>query len=698
MKITVPIFTIALLVSLFVEPLIAQKEADLNPAEIDTLFLHDEIIVTAQRFEDRAFDRPEVISTLNAADLMLLTPMSTPDALSFLPGVWMQKTNHGGGSPFIRGLTGYQTLILIDGIRFNNATFRSGPNQYLNTIDPYTLHRVEVMKGQGSVQYGSDAIGGVINLMTYSPGFSEGKTTVDSRVYAKGMSDDMEYTGRVALDIAGEKFAVSGGVTYKKLGDIQAGGQKGRLTPTNYRENALDLKSKFKLGGAQVLTVGGQFLRQAEVPLYHQLISGEFQTYLFDPQQRSMAYAKWETSLNSKLFSQLRVVLSNQQSLEKRKKQKTGDDLFAEETDRVNTTGISFEWISQPTAFWKISSGMEGYFDQISSNTIVTDVRTSEQQSQRGLYPDQSKGSNMAVFSQHTFQLKRFNVTTGVRFNSVRLSLEDDLFGESVIKPTAIVGNLGLVHKLSKNFRLIASMNSAFRAPNINDVSSFGLADFRYEIPNYDLKPEKSRNLELGLKFKNNKSSLGLSAFHNKLKDLIANVPGSYNGMDSIDGVKVYQRENINKAVIKGIEAEWFHAFNQKIGTFGFIGYTFGQNISADEPMRRIPPLNGRIGIKYQLKQQWQVRVDWIFAAEQSRLSGGDIADDRIALGGTPGWNTANLLLAYQKKFFVIDIGMQNIFNEAYRTHGSGVDGVGRSLWVAIKIYIGSGRNLALSD
>ena len=92
-------------------------------------------------------DRPEAITTLNNQDIRLGTATSTPDALSVMPGVWMQQTNLGGGSPFIRGLTGYHTLILVDGIRLNNATFRSGPNQYLNTIDPLLIDHVEIMKG-----------------------------------------------------------------------------------------------------------------------------------------------------------------------------------------------------------------------------------------------------------------------------------------------------------------------------------------------------------------------------------------------------------------------------------------------------------------------------------------------------------------------------------------------------------------------
>ena len=100
----------------------------------------------------------------------------------------MQQTNLGGGSPFLRGLTGYHTLILIDGIRLNNSTFRSGPNQYLNTIDPLLINHVEVMKGQGSVPYGSDALGGTILLSSKSPDFSVTGNKLKGSLYGKYMS------------------------------------------------------------------------------------------------------------------------------------------------------------------------------------------------------------------------------------------------------------------------------------------------------------------------------------------------------------------------------------------------------------------------------------------------------------------------------------------------------------------------------
>ena len=159
---------------------------------LSTIYLNNSVIISAQRYETDAFERPESIAYLSKAQLNQLSPMSMPDALSHVPGVWMQKTNHGGGSAFVRGLTGYQTLLMLDGIRLNNSTYRSGPNQYLNTIDPLMIANVEVLRGGGSVQYGSDAIGGTIHLLSKDPIFSNQGIKLSGNVYGKYWSLGME--------------------------------------------------------------------------------------------------------------------------------------------------------------------------------------------------------------------------------------------------------------------------------------------------------------------------------------------------------------------------------------------------------------------------------------------------------------------------------------------------------------------------
>jgi outer membrane receptor protein involved in Fe transport len=659
--------------------------------EVDTMatiYLNNSIIISAQRFGSNTFERYESASVLNQSQISSVSPMSMPQTLTYVPGVFVQKTNHGGGSAFVRGLTGYQTLIMLDGIRLNNSTYRSGPNQYLNTIDPLMISRVEVLRGNGSVQYGSDAIGGTIQMFSLTPEFAEHGRHIGGDIYGKFWSADMEQTVRGTFNVASSKFAMVTGFTYKDLGDIVAGGDLGTESPSGYDEYSMDFKGIYKVGTKHQLTCAYQFLKQMDVPLYHKLVTEEYQRYHFDPQERQLGYLRFESYYRKKFFSEVRYTISYQNSLEVREKQKTGSPVFTEEKDDVHTTGASVEVVSEIKKNWTASTGLEYYHDKVLSSTYSQNLETGETQTGRGLYPDNSLYDNFAVFSLHSFTMNKWNVAAGLRYNLVQLQVKDTLFGNTTIRPDALVGNVGVVYKLNDNHHLTAGINSSFRAPNINDVSSFGIADFRHEVPSYDLEPETSLNKEIGYKALFKRFSGAISLCHNKLNDLIANVPSEYNRMDSLDGYKVYTRENVKEAVIMGGEIETETKISNTMMAFGSLSYTYGQNTSDDEPLRRIPPLNGRIGVRALFLERFNAMGECFFAGAQRRLAAGDKADDRIAEGGTDGWAVVNLYAGYEHKLFNLTVSAQNIFNEAYRTHGSGIDGIGRSFWLSLRIRI----------
>lgn len=655
---------------------------------IKTIYLNNAVIIAAQRTETNSFDRSESIGYLEKSLLRLTSPMTAPQALSYIPGVWMQKTNHGGGSAFIRGLTGYQTLLLVDGIRMNNSTYRSGPNQYLNTIDPLTISSVEVLRGGGSVQYGSDAIGGTIQIISDNPDFSSSGVKVSGELYGKYWSSDMEKSGRGQINVGTKNFAFLGGFSYKDLGDIKAGGDLGTLSPTGYEEHSMDLKARYLIGKRHELVGVYQHLTQTDVPLYHKIAPGDYERYHFNPQSRDLAYLRLISNFDNKLFSELRYTISYQNSLEVREKQKTGSVVFVEEEDEVSTLGFNLDVVSVFNEHWNATTGAEYYHDHVASTAKLSDLEYETVTALRGLYPDGSLYDNLAFFTLHQYNAKKWNLSAGLRYNFVRLQVQDTLFGNTVISPGALVGNFGLVYKLNEHHHLTGNINSAFRAPNINDVSSFGIADFRYEVPAYDLKPEISLNKELGYKLHYEEFSGAVHVFHQNLNDLIANVPAQYQGLDSLDGFKVYQRENVNEAVIYGGEIELEGKLARQIIAFGSMSYTYGQNISSDEPLRRMPPLFGRAGIKGKFESGLNFMTECVFAGEQNRLSAGDMADDRIADGGTPAWSVINLYVGYQHSFFALNAGLENLFDSSYRVHGSGIDGIGRSLWVSVRLFI----------
>jgi outer membrane receptor protein involved in Fe transport len=150
-----------------------------------------------------------------------------------------------------------------------------------------------------------------------------------------------------------------------------------------------------------------------------------------------------------------------------------------------------------------------------------------------------------------------------------------------------------------------------------------------------------------------------------------------------IDGYQVYKKENVEEAYIQGLEAtaKWkpLSAFEINSG----VSYTYGQSITKNEPLRRIPPLNGRLAATYSIKKFFTT-AELLFADKQDRLAAGDKSDNRIPAGGTPGWKVVNLFAGYQLAAVKLNVGLQNLLNEDYRTHGSGINGVGRSAFLSI--------------
>ena len=248
------------------------------------------------------------------------------------------------------------------------------------------------------------------------------------------------------------------------------------------------------------------------------------------------------------------------------------------------------------------------------------------QSAKRGLYPDGSTMTSIAVFSMHTLDLQNWNVTAGARFNSFVNKVNDETLGMTKLTPSALVGNIALLRKLNKSSNLFVSVNTGFRAPNIDDLGTLGIVDFRYETPNFDLKPEQSLQYQIGYKHSDGKLKGEIYVYRNELYNLIirSRVEG-----DSIEGYPVYMKENIERAYIQGAETSWDYELNKSWMISGSMTYTYGQSITRDEPARRIPPVFGRLAVEYK-SDNWWINLEWQAAGKQSRLAKGDKEDNRI--------------------------------------------------------------------
>ncbi|MFC0774088.1 TonB-dependent receptor plug domain-containing protein [Terrimonas alba] len=666
--------------SLFPAVIVSAQQAD---EKKDTAIRSlDEVVVTAQRHQQQSLLVPYSVSTMSQQSIAERNSRTTPETLMGMNGVFVQKTNHGGGSPFVRGVTGNQTLILVDGIRLNNSTFRYGPNQYLNTIDPFTIKRIEVAKGTGSVQYGTDAIGGVVHILTIDPQFATGESALHGRVVGRYMTDDMEKTIRGEAMYSGKKFALITGIVKKNFGDLVGGDTTGRQSPSGYDEWSWDMKAKILLKKNIQLTLANQFLRQKNVPVYHKVVLENFAVNEMDPQQRLLSYARINMQGKSSFFKETEITFSYQQNIEGRNSRKNGSSSLRKERDVISTIGFTADIFSEFNKTWTANSGVELYYDNVGSTRKDINTQTGMSSNMRGLYPDDSRYGNYSLYSLHHFGFGKWIVDAGLRFNTFNIRISDTTLGNVKISPSAWVGNAALMYQLNKSQTVYAAFSSGYRAPNVDDMGTLGIVDFRHEVPTSGLKPEKSQHTELGYKFQAKRLSGTAAAYYMHLTNLITRVK-----MDGqvINGYQVYQKENTESAFIKGFETEMNWNVLKNLNVAGSIAYAYGQSLSRKEPLRRVPPFNGRLMSSYR-NTKWLAAAEFQFASHQKRLAQGDKDDNRIPAGGTPGWKVFNLFGGYKFSIVQLNAGVQNIFNEDYRTHGSGINAVGRSAWLSVNL------------
>lgn len=567
----------------------------------DTLYNQlDSIVVTSRNIKTSEAKSPNVISSIHQNQIRETNARTTPEALQGVAGVFLQKTNHGGGSAFIRGLTGNQTLLVIDGIRLNNATYRYGPNQYLNTIDMFTLEKVDVLKGIGAIEYGSDAIGGVIHLTTKEAN-TTGVNSFKLSNTSKFLSSQMEKTNRTEMSYATNKWTILGGLSIKRFGNIVGGDGVGNQAPTGYREKNYDIKAKVKISDNQEITFSTQNTIQRDIPIYHKIVLENFKINQVDKQVHNLNYLKYKYASNQKIVSEVLVTISQQRSIENRSNQKNNATLLRKERDTIHSTGITAEMIVKPTKNWTSNTGVDIYSDLVNSNTTETNTSANTQIQKRGLYPTGSIYNNNSLFNIHYLNLGKLSVIAGIRYNFLDIRINDTTLGNVTLKPSALVTNFGINYQLNKNNFIFGSISTGYRAPNIDDLGTLGIVDFRYEIPSYNLKPEKSKNIELGYKYNSVKTNFTVSVFQMNLKDVIARiiVDGQV-----INGYNVYTKKNIESSYIKGTEISVSHKINNHFAFQTNATYTYGQNVTKNEPMRRMPPFFGQNKLSWHSKNK----------------------------------------------------------------------------------------------
>ena len=626
------------------------------------------------------FDTPSAGSIVDVQDLIERQAPDMFRALQNEVGVLIQSTAAGQASPFIRGLTGQQVLILIDGIRLNNSTFRRGPNQYFNTIDPGMIDHLEILRGQGSVLWGSDAIGGAINVATRGADTHRGMFHGDyfghefTQYY--NTSNSAPYS---RLNVEGWVGSVGafGGASFLNVRDLDTGFDEFTRQPgTNYQQYAGDIKLNFLLDTNQMLTVSLQHFEQEDVPRSDRfpgfpLDRGGLNTFanarFFDPQQRDLAYLRYQALYPHELVDALTFTASyhRQREIQTRGVPTTR----FQETD-VETTGLNLVASKDFDQFGKWTFGADWYYDDIDSP--FGGAATGP------IIPDDAYYERLGVFLNWDVKLtKRLDANAGVRYESINTAGTPVVAGNPIfIKPTYQdwVGQLGLVYELNPSLHLVGSISEGFRAPNLDDLmaNNPNVLQVGQSLPSLGLIPERSINYEVGLKSNYDRLRTQTFVYWMDLENNIVSITAAPNTFASAN----------QNSFIQGVEFSGEYLLRDGWELYGNFWYTFGKNLVTQAPLSRVPPAQGVCGIRWRDPRihSYFAIYTWM-AARQDRLDPvRDVTDERIPVGGTPGFATLNMRMgrafgSYDEHR--VSLSLENITDQPYQVHGSGVLGTG---------------------
>ena len=637
------------------------------------------------------FTAPSNRSVIDLQDLLERAPADMLQALERETGVLMQRTQRGAASPFIRGLTGQQVLILIDGIRMNNATFRTGPNQYFNTIDPGMVDHIEVIRGPQTVLWGSDAMGGVINVVTR-------RTPVDAllndplRTWTSRYSsaDGGIYT-RLNYQFQKGDTRVFAGSGYGNFNDLDRGGDLGRQPATAYSQYSGDVRVDRLITENQAVTLSVQHFEQHDVFRTDRFPS---RRTIVDPQQRSMAYVRFQGTDMGKIYDNYMLTFSmhrqREQATDARSDKSYWDDM---ETDNYSY-GLQLLLGRELENGWNLTYGVDSYRDVVDSFRNRYDNLTNEfVSSPTPKYPDDGRFRQTGAFLQIDKELSdRLSFNGGVRFTRahaqgtpmVDVDHDNDPATDPESQPVFISPTFddwsaggGLNFKLDENTALVGSVSEGFRAPNLDDLAANNdnVQQAAADTPSVDLRPERSLSYELALRKEVDDMRWQASVFWTNIDDMILRTPAGTSS-ESI----LFSRSN-RDAEVNGVEFAAEKRLSTNWTAYGNFSYIYGQDLELEEPLSRIPPTQGVVGLRWRHSEKYEF-VDiysWL-VDKQDRLNFQDISDGRIPDGGTPGYGTISLRYGTElKENHLLRIELENILDKAYRVHGSGVDGAGVS-------------------
>jgi hemoglobin/transferrin/lactoferrin receptor protein len=670
-----------------------------------------DVVIYANKFP--TLSKNIVQRVVSLTDKVLIQQQAnTADILTASGQVFVQKSQAGGGSPVVRGFEASRVLLMVDGIRMNSAIFRAGHLQNIITVDNMILDRVEILYGPSSTMYGSDALGGVVNLYTKQPQLYI--SNVDSKKapwkiggnlvyrYGNGQNENRQH---IDVNIANNKWAYLTSFTNSSFGDMRQGNQRSAAYPdfgkrlfyvarenntdvvkdnsasvniqkfSGYNQTDLLQKVLFKPNENTVHLLNVQFSNSSDINRYDRLTETSkglpvFAEWYYGPQVRNMVGYKLSKEKLNGFFQDL-TLNANYQHLEEsrmtRRFKSNNKDYRFEEVDMI---GFNVDLLHQGKSS-ELHVGVESYYNKVWSTAYRNNIATNLRSSIATRYSDgPTNMSNYSVYAQHTqFLTGNWVLNSGLRLNNVQLNanfkdtaLMHFPFTDANQNNTALTGNLGMAYNGADGFRITFGFSSGFRAPNVDDLTKvFDTRTGYVVVPNKDLKPEYTYNTELNASKTAEKYSIGASVFFTRFKNALVVDKFKWNNASAIlyQGIMsdVYAMQNKAIANVYGFNINGSTNLTPNTIVAATYSYTKGRyinkdvnGVNAEKPLDHIPPTYGRVGIKQDVKK-FSAELFTVFNGWKRMKDynlNGEDNEIYATKDGMPAWQIWNINTNYQ--------------------------------------------------
>ena len=732
---------------IYVQHISYHKISVLKSSIQDTIFLTpkatslNEVVVSASKFQQSKKEVPQTIISIDSKAIQFSNPQTSADLLSNSGRVFVQKSQLGGGSPLIRGFSTNRLLITVDGVRLNNAIFRGGNVQNVLSINPFNVENTEIILGSGSVIYGSDAIGGVMNFYTTTPKLSESKTpNLSARSTVRYASANTEKTAHLDFNVGFQKWGFHTSASVSDFGDLKMGihGPDDYLslfynqqtnagdvmvsntTPriqkfTNFRQIHLAQKVLFKASDDLKFDLGIQYSTTSDYPRYDRLATYDSEGLLryaewnYGPQDWLLANIQMtKLSSRSNFYDKIKISAAYQNFKESRINRRFNANTRKIREENVDALSMNFDFYKTLSTTSNIFYGTEYIYNRVGSSGYSEHINTNATERIDSRYPDGSKWQTLAAYLSHKYKPNtKLTIQSGIRYNYVTINADlsaNNAFFNLPFKmvnlnTSALTGTFGLSWNPNPTFLWKFNATTAFRAPNIDDIGKmFESEPGLVVVPNSNLKPEYAYGGELGLTVNLNESVIfDASTYYTYLDNALVRKNFTVHGESVMeyDGElsDIQAIQNASRSWIYGFEAGLKVRFSKALKLTSQYSYVQGvqeEVLGVELPVRHVAPVFGNVHIIWNHnKLQIDGFINYNGTLHHSEISA-ELADTLFALDAqgnpyAPSWYTLNLRTQFNFNKAISFVGtIENITNQRYRPFSSGISAPGTNLILAL--------------